>query len=287
MSGLVVRRQRLASIQADLDARLPRSDTGIIVGAESIEFARAGAPAVLLLHGSGDTPQSLHYLAEGLYARGYAVLAPLLPGHGRGVREFGAATPEDWISASRECFHLLRRSHPWVGLAGLSMGGALAVQIAADTADLPVLALLAPYLSMPVPDAVAAWLSPLWRRWIPVARTASASSILDPVERARNRAYGVFVPSALSGLRITQRRAAAVLPRVRAPTLVIQSRQDNRISVRSCERSFARLGAADKQLTWIDGAGHVITVDYGRERVVEMVVDWMDDHLGGVRQVAN
>ena len=85
------------------------------------------------------------------------------------------------------------------------------VEIAADTGDLPALVLLAPYLSMPLRDSVAAWLAPLWRWWIPVARTASAGSILDPIERARNLAYGVFVPSALSGLRTTQRRGQAAL----------------------------------------------------------------------------
>jgi carboxylesterase len=278
IGALVWRRQHLASIQSELDARLPRSDTGVIVGAEPIELARASAPAMLLLHGSGDTPQSLQYLAEGLYARGYAVLAPLLPGHGRSIGEFGGVTAEEWLNAARDAFRALRGSHAWVGVAGLSMGGALAVQIAADTGDLPAIALLAPYLSMPPKDALAAWLSPLWRWWIPVARTASDGSILDPIERARNLAYGVFVPPALRALWTTQRRAAAALPLVRAPCLVIQSRQDNRISMRSCERSFARLGASEKRLEWIDGAGHVITVDYGRARVVQMVGDWMDAH---------
>ena len=54
--------------------------------------------------------------------------------------------------------------------------------------------------------------------------------MLDPVERDRNLAYGVFTAAGLRALRETMRRAVVALPRVTAPTLVIQSREDNRIA---------------------------------------------------------
>jgi hypothetical protein len=31
-------------------------------------------------------------------------------------------------------------------------------------------------------------------------------------------------------------------------------------------------------MEWIDGAGHVITVDFGWERVAALIADWMDAH---------
>jgi len=69
------------------------------------------------------------------------------------------------------------------------------------------------------------------------------------------------------------------LPRVVAPTLVIQSREDNRIGIEDAERSFAQLGAREKRLEWVTGAAHVITVDYGRERVIELLASWMEGKL--------
>jgi esterase/lipase len=41
------------------------------------------------------------------------------------------------------------------------------------------------------------------------------------------------------------------------------------------------LGARDKKMVWTEGAGHVITVDYGRERVYSEVVSWLDKHARG------
>jgi esterase/lipase len=38
------------------------------------------------------------------------------------------------------------------------------------------------------------------------------------------------------------------------------------------------IGAADKKLVWTTGAGHIITVDYGRERVFNEVERWLTDH---------
>jgi esterase/lipase len=58
----------------------------------------------------------------------------------------------------------------------------------------------------------------------------------------------------------------------------MQSTTDNRISSAATQRAFERLGARDKKLEWIEGAGHVITVDYGWQRVVDRMVEWMESH---------
>ena len=58
----------------------------------------------------------------------------------------------------------------------------------------------------------------------------------------------------------------------------MQSTTDNRISTPATLRAFDRLGAPDKKLEWIEGAGHVITVDYGWQRVVDRMLEWMESH---------
>jgi carboxylesterase len=238
---------------------------------------------VLLVHGAGDTPQTVRYLAEALFARGYHVSAPLLPGHGRAVQDFQSVRADDWSAAVSEAFAELRRAHAWVGVIGVSMGGALAVQLAADTPDLPALGLVAPYLAMPRGIERAAQLAWLWGVAVPVVRSAEGISILDPGERERNLAYGVFTAVALRALRTTVRRAVAGLPRVAAPTLVIQSREDNRIAVADAERAFSLLGAKERRFEWISGAAHIITVDYGKETVIAALISWMDQHVQASR----
>jgi len=252
---------------------------GVVIGGEGFILERPDAPAVLLLHGAGDTPQTLRYVADALFDAGFHVAVPLLPGHGVDVAEFGRTTADAWAGAAANHYAALRASHDWVGIVGLSMGGALAVPVAAAHPDLPALALVAPYLAMPRKIERAAALAWAWGPFVPLFRSGEGVSILDPDERARSLAYGVFTPRALAALRETVRRARAALPRVTVPTLVIQSRQDNRISATDAERAFRQLGTTERRLEWISGAAHVITVDYGRERVIALLTSWMRSHL--------
>jgi carboxylesterase len=259
---------------------------GIVVGGEGFVLERPNAPAILLLHGAGDTPQTLRYLATDLHARGFHVQAPLLPGHGRSIADFARVTADGLLDASREHYRALASTHAWVGVIGLSMGGALAVSLAAESPTLPALGLIAPYLDMPPRIARAADLSWLWGWLTPVLASTEGRSILNPDEARQNLAYGIFTVSALRALREVARRGFASLPDVVAPTLIVQSRTDNRIDPTVAERAFARLGATEKRLEWTTGAAHVITVDYGYEHVVALTGDWMSRHASAQFQAA-
>src|SRR3569833_2186315 len=76
-------------------SRFSRRHDGIVVGAEPIHVAGSNGAAVLLIHGCGDTPQTLRHLAEAFANRGYSVEAPLLPGHGRDLEAFDAHSADE------------------------------------------------------------------------------------------------------------------------------------------------------------------------------------------------
>ena len=273
------RATHLRAMEEYTNRRRRLGSNGIVVGGEGFVHERVGAPAVLLLHGGGDTPQTLRYLADALYTHGFHVSVPLLPGHGRTLGEFRRVSAEQLATAARSHYEALATEHEWVGIIGLSMGGALAVQLAADQPALAALGLIAPYLAMPDKIERAARLAWLWGPFVPAVRSGDGISILDPEERRRSLAYGVFTAAGLRALHLTMQRAILSSPRVRAPTLVVQSRQDNRISVTAAEQAFARLGSAEKRLEWITSAAHIITVDYGRDTVISLLVSWMETHL--------
>jgi carboxylesterase len=256
--------------------RLPVGPSGIIEGAEPIVRERVGArEGVLLLHGFGDTPQTLGYLADELHARGWDVHAPLLPGHGRTLRSFASSRSQQWVGAAREALDYMLARYQRVAMVGLSMGGALAAILAAERDRVVALALLAPYVELP----------PRLRRLVrhhqvidvvtPVLRGNSELSILDPAERARSLGYRAMTPALARELSIVAERARMALPRIRVPTLLAQSRDDNRLASAVADRAFAALGSKDKELLWLEGAGHVITVDYGHEKLIEAVAEWL------------
>lgn len=272
----IVRRR----VERRIAARLPVGAGGIIRGAEPIELGDDATTAgVLLLHGFGDSPYTMVHVASELHARGYAVHAPLLPGHGRGFREFRASDAEQWIDAGRTALASMRERYERVGIAGLSMGGAIAAILASEQRDVSALVLLAPYLIPHRTVHAAARVAPLLQVVIPCLFGQNPYSIHDPAARAQNISYEASTMRLIAELVRVAERGTAALPAITAPTLYLQSREDNRVTIRAAERCFAMLGAREKRLDWLSGSGHVITVDFGWERVVALTGEWMEAHL--------
>ncbi len=253
----------------------------IIRGAQTIDLQEEGSLGVLLLHGFGDTPQTLALLARKLHKSGYSLYAPLLPGHGRNIDAFVKSHATDWIAAAESAFAQMRSRHDSVSVVGLSMGAALGVLLAAELDDIPALVLIAPYLGMPRVLRLAASTHWVWGRLVGQVNARNPQSIRDPIEREKNLAYGSITGRGLFELWKVVRLARKSLSRVKAPTLIIQSREDPRCPPDVAEFALNALGAQEKKLVWTEGAGHIITVDYGRERVFSEVENWLTAHTNG------
>ncbi len=100
----------------------------------------AGAPrgAVVLLHGLTDSPYSLRHVARMYRDRGWAVVAPRLPGHGTVPSGLSYVDWEDWSEATRLAMREARRragdGKP-LHLVGFSNGGALAMKYSLDALE--------------------------------------------------------------------------------------------------------------------------------------------------------
>jgi carboxylesterase len=257
-------------------SRFPIGPLGIIRGAEPIALAADGASmGVVLLHGFGDTPQTVASLARALRDRGYDVDAPLLPGHGRTLAAFAKSKGSEWLVEARRAHASMRARHSRVALVGLSLGGALAASVAADDATLTALVLLAPYLDTPPWLRVLTHAAPAIGVVMPYVGGDGTQSIHDPAARAEALAYGATTPQLVRELVRAADAARAALPRVTAPTLYVQSREDNRITPEVAARAFASIGARTKRLEMLSGCGHVLTVDFCRDRVAQLVIDFL------------
>ena len=255
-------------------------DAAIIKGAEAIDLREEGSHGVLLLHGFGDTPQTLSAYAKHLSNSGFAVFAPLLPGHGRTLVDFTRSRANDWLVAAQDAFLEMRSRYRVVSISGLSMGGALAVILAADHRDVASLVLLAPYLGMPRWLRSVALTHWLWGRLVGPVNASSPRSIQDPFERERNLSYGKVTGRSIFELSRVVKRARHALSKVEAPTLIIQSKEDPRVSPGVATYAFKKLAASEKKIIWTTGAGHIITVDYGRERLFSEAERWLSSHAG-------
>lgn len=273
---LVIRSRVTRSAHAAVSARLTLGPDGLIVGAAPIDLPADGRHGALLLHGFGDTPQTLAYVAAFLHSQGWGVRVPLLPGHGRTLEAFAASRSADWIELARAELESMRSRYDSVSIVGLSMGGSLATILAGESPDLRALVLLAPYLSMPTRLRRAANVHYVLGAVLPYLSGGGGQSIRDPAEVARSLAYRFTTPRLVFELRQVVDRARAAAPKVTAPTLVIQSRQDYRIPPEAAERAFALFTTPDRQLMWTEGNGHIISVDYGRDAVIAAAASWLD-----------
>jgi carboxylesterase len=250
-------------------------------GAETIDLQEGNSHGILLLHGFGDTPQTLGLLARHLHDAGFDVKAPLLPGHGRSVDAFMTSTRREWLACGREELARMRKNHRSVSIGGLSMGGAIAAILAAESTeatDIESLVLIAPYLDMPVTARIASATHWIWGRAAGVRKSTSPRSILDPEERKKNLGYGAYTGRLLYELWRIAAQARRALRDVTVPTLLIQSKADPRIAPSVAERAFATLPATEKKLSWAEGGGHIITVDFGREKVFDEITGWIVKH---------
>ena len=247
-----------------------------IPGAEPVTLD-GDARGVLLLHGFGDTPQSLRAFAHGLHAHGWTVRVPCLAGHGSSLKAFTRGRADDWLSGARAALRELQSRADSVAVIGQSMGGALATIIAAE-ASLDALVLLVPFTQLtPRASVIAAChravsiVKPYWR-------SRTDASILDPVARRDALGRGIATPRLVRELGVVVREARRAARHVVVPTLVIHSRGDPRISVGNAETAFTRLGAPIKRLEWVERSGHVLSVDYDREWVFARTVEWLDTY---------
>lgn len=220
---------------------------------------------VLLIHGFTGAPPELRLLGDRLHDDGgLTVLGVRLTGHGSTVENLEQATCSDWIADVEEGYLRLARYCRYVFVCGLSLGALLAVRLAAGH---PVERLA--LLSMPV--------------FLYDRRSCLAWLLVHFIKRLRKRNWFYDVPPEyLQGydemptrpipglLRLLKRCRKDYLPRVTAPTLIVQSRSEHTVRPDSASYIYDHLTgvpAGAREILWLDQSGHIVTLGQERERV--------------------
>lgn len=259
-------------------ARFPLRDDGVIIGAEPRTYGSHTGRAVLLLHGYNDSPASLDGVARALQAAGWTVRLPLQPGHGRSLDAHDRWTADEVIAQARDEYAALRATHHTVVVGGISMGGAVACWLAAET-DADAVLLFAPMLFVPRPMQVAVSTARLWWLFTKYLSGGGRRSIRDPEAGKRTISYGCSTRRSLEALERIAKGTAVRLGFIHAPTLVLQSEDDNRLPHAQSVHAIARIGAKDRTVVWTRGSGHVLTMDFGWEDVVARTLAWLKERF--------
>jgi len=214
----------------------------------------AADTAVVVLHGFTSGPHSVRAWAEGIAQEGVDVVVPLLPGHGTHWRDLAATSAETLQAAVRDVVDAELAAHRHVVVAGISMGGALALVAGARR---PVSGVLAvnPALRFASPLApLAPVLQHLVPTVAPIANDIAAPGV-DELAYERTPVAGV------AALGRIQRAARRALPEITAPVTVFRSASDGVVPEASHRTLLRGLTHAPVEVVALPRSRHMATMD--------------------------
>ena len=245
--------------------------TQVMPGAEPFLY-QGGDIGCLLLHGFTGTPQEMRRLGQFLHGCGYTVHGPLLAGHGTSVQQLSTTTWRDWFQSALDGWQALDKECAHVFTIGLSVGGALALHLAAHVQNSGVVAMATPL----VVDSKLLWLARLASYVVPY-RKKGPSDIKDRAALGERVAYRHTPTHSTYQLLLFFQHLRDDLPEVHVPVLLIHSRRDTTVDPRTMPRLYKPLGAGDKRMLWLENSGHIVTEDRERDLVYVSIRDWIKE----------
>ncbi len=234
--------------------------------------SRAG---VLLIHGFTGTPKEMRWMGEYLHAQGYSCLGIRLAGHATCLDDMIRSRWTDWTASVEDGYHLLRGVTDRVVLAGLSMGGVLALLMSTRLEVAAVIAMAAPYRLPTSYTPRQIRLYSYIRRYMPKGDGEPGADWFDKQAYADHVSYPLHPIRSIAELQALLGEMRSALPQVTVPTLLIYSRQDPVVLPESGPSIFEQVGARDKELLWVSQSGHVVTRDAARGEVFEAAVTFL------------
>lgn len=198
-------------------------------------------------------------MGEFLAARGITVLAPRLPGHAARWETLEHTPWTAWYAAVEEAYARLRRRCRTVVAAGISMGGAQVLHLAAHRPELDGVVAMAPAV------VLRDWRLP----FLPVVRRlvrtlqGIGGDVADPAAPPEYH-YDRLPTRTIAEMVAFQRHLAGDLPQVRCPALLVQGALDHVLPRESARWAFDRIGSARKRLLILPRSAHVVSLDRDR-----------------------
>ncbi len=228
------------------------------VDASAFDLGGDVRAAALCLHGLTGTPYEVRPLAAALAASGIRAVGPWLPGHDSTPDDLATTSCLQWLEAARVHLRKLRDRHERVFVTGMSMGGLLALALAAEE-EVDALVVVGTPLRLSRPVTLLVPLAKYVHRFL--VKT-DGSDIRDDAARDRHPGYSKMPLASIHELVRLQRRVRGELSRVSAPILIAHGALDQTAKPANVREIFDAVSSAEKETLILEASGHVCPVDF-------------------------
>lgn len=231
-------------------------------------FSFPGGPVgCLLIHGFTGSPSEMRFLGNRLAAAGMTVLGIRLPGHGTTPEDMAQTRWEDWVGdAEAAAVQLGQTCQKVIGI-GLSMGGLLALHLAAMGRLDGVVAMNAPMILQDWRTRFAHIFKP-FIDYVEKPSVKAGKPLQPDIERfVYQRVPVPCLDSLHRGIRCVRRE----LGKVECPALLMQSMNDQTINPKSVKIIEEKLKQIKPEIVHWQNSGHILTLGPERAAVAETV----------------
>ena len=246
-------------------------------GAEPVTID-GGRIGVLLSHGFTGSPASMAPWGHDLAERGYTVRVPLLPGHGTSWKDMIKTGWQDWYGEVDRALTELHVSCDKVVVAGLSMGGCLALRLAEQRpGDVDALVLVNPAVSL---DNKALAVLPALKLILP-----SLPGIGNDIKKPGmdEIGYDKTPLRALASQLKMWKDVRTNLAKVTQPLLFFRSDDDHVVDAGSMDLIRNGVSSATADFVALHDSFHVATLDNDAQLIFDTSAEFIAKHVGTAR----
>jgi carboxylesterase len=210
-------------------------------------------------------------LARAFAFAGFSIELPLLPGHGTSVEDMVPTRWSDWSRAAEAAYSELAGRCDRVVVAGLSMGGSLAIWLAERHPEIAGVIVINPLVDPPA-SSFRDMLHGMIEEGATTAPAIGSDTAMHGVESAYDASPLEPMLSMFEGVD----EVAAGLGDVRCPVLLLSSRVDHVVPTESGDLLAARAGGPVERV-WLERSYHVATLDYDAPEIERRAVGFVNE----------
>ena len=228
----------------------------------------------VLVHGFTGAPKEMRLMGNYLNGNGVTVIGIRLAGHATKMSDMVRTRWRDWLTSVEDGINLLSDSCDNIFVAGLSMGGILALIAASRYAINGAIAMSAPYT---ISNDWRVKLAKQISLFMPYVKKEQSDTI-DQKTSKDHVDYPAYPTRSIAELNELIDTLHNYLDQIRIPVLLINSKNDKAVPPSHAKNYSRDIPPNHFEMIILENSGHVITEDIEREIVFNAALNFIQKH---------